>query len=33
VNDDEYGRCILYSCMKNRKMKPVEIFLRSEGEG
>jgi hypothetical protein len=32
VNEGEYDECILYSYMKNTRMKPVEIFLR-RGEG
>jgi hypothetical protein len=32
-NECEYGGCILYPYMKNRRMKPVEIVLRREGRG
>jgi hypothetical protein len=37
VNEGEYGGYILYSCMKNRTMQPVEIVprkgvVRDEGE-
>jgi hypothetical protein len=32
-NKGEYGGCIFISIYENRRMKPVEIVLRKEGEG
>lgn len=33
VKESKYGRCIIYSCMKNRIMKLDEIVLRREERG
>jgi hypothetical protein len=30
---EEYGGCVLYPYLKIRRRKPVEIVLRSGGEG
>jgi hypothetical protein len=32
-NEGECGGCVLYSYMKSRRMKPVEIALRRRGRG